>query len=67
MFTFFTEKNLISPNESGFRPGDSCVNPLLAITHEIYKSFDEVLEIRGVFLGISTAFDKYGMKVYFSN
>ena len=24
--TFFTENNLISPNQSGFRPGDSCVN-----------------------------------------
>ena len=58
MFTFFTEKNLISPNQSGFRPGDSCVNQLLAITHEIYKSFDEGLEVRGVFLDISKAFDK---------
>ena len=38
MFTFLTENNLISPNKSGFRPGDSCVNQLLAITHEIYKS-----------------------------
>ena len=58
MFTFFTENNLISPNQSGFRPGDSCVNQLLAITHEIYKSFDEGLEVRGVFLDISKAFDK---------
>ena len=54
MFTFFTKKNLISPNQSGFRPGDSCVNQLLAITHEIYKSF----EVRGVFFDISKAFDK---------
>ena len=44
MFTFFTE--------------DSCVNQLLAITHEIYKSFDEEFEVRGVFLDISKAFDK---------
>ena len=58
MFTFFTENNLISPNQSGFRPGDSCVNQLLAITYEIYKSFDEGFEIRGVFLDISKAFDK---------
>ena len=35
MFTFFTENNLISQNQSGFRPRDSCVNQLLAITHEI--------------------------------
>ena len=58
MFTFFTENNLISPNQSGFRPGDSCVNQLVAITHEIYKSFDEGFEVRGVFLHISKAFDK---------
>ena len=58
MFTFFTENNLISPNQSGFRPGDSCVNQLLAITHEIYKSFDERFEVRGVFLDISKALDK---------
>ena len=58
MFTFFTENNLISPNQSGFRPGDSCVNQLLAITHEIYKWFDEGFEVRGVFLDISKAFDK---------
>ena len=33
LFTFFTDNMLISPNQSGFRPGDSCVNQLLAITH----------------------------------
>ena len=64
MFTFFTENNLISPNQLGFRPGNSCVNQLLAITmlhaitHEIYRSFDERFEARGVFLDISKAFDK---------
>ena len=57
MFTFLTENNLISPNQSGFRPGDSCVNQLLAITNKIYKSFDEGCEVRGVFLDISKAFD----------
>ena len=58
IFTFFTENNLISPNQSRFRPGDSCVNQLLAITHGIYKPFDEGFEVRGVFLDISKAFDK---------
>ena len=58
MFTVFTENNLISLNQSGFMPGDSCVNQLLAITQEIYKSFDEGLEVRGVFLDIAKAFDK---------
>ena len=58
MFKFFIENELISPNQSGFKPGDSCINQLLAITHEIYKSFDDGFEVRGVFLDISKAFDK---------
>ena len=58
LFTFFTDNKLISPNQSRFRPRDSCVNQLLAITHEICKSFDDGLEMRGVFVDISKAFDK---------
>ena len=58
LFAFFTDNNLISPNKSGFGPGDSCVNQLIAITHEIYKSFDDGLEVREVFLDISKAFYK---------
>ena len=26
MFKFFTSNNLISPNQSGFKPADSCIN-----------------------------------------
>ena len=58
MFEFFTENNLISDNKSGLKPGDSYVNQLLSITHEIYQSFDDNLEVRAVFLDISKAFDK---------
>ena len=58
MFKFFIENELISPNQSGFKPGDSCINRLLAITHEIYDSFDDGFEVRGVFLDMSKAFDK---------
>ena len=58
MFKVFTENELISLNQSDFKPGDSCINQLLAITHEIYISFDEGFEVRGVFLDISKAFDK---------
>ena len=49
---------MISPDQSGFRPGDSCVNQLIAITHKIYKSLDDGLEVRGVLLVILKAFDK---------
>ena len=58
MFNFFIENKLISSNQSGFKPGDSCINQLLSITHEIYKSFDVGLEVRSVFLDISKAYDK---------
>ena len=58
MFIFFTENNLISPNQSGYRPGHSCVNQLLAITREIYKSLDDGFEFTGVFLDIFKAFGK---------
>ena len=58
MFEFFIANNLISKNQSGFRPGDSRINQLLSITHEIYLSFDDNLEVRDVFLDISKAFDK---------
>ena len=40
LFNFLLENNLILPNQSGFKPGDSCINQLLSITHEIYNSFD---------------------------
>ena len=49
---------MISPNQSRFRPGDSCVNQLLTITQEIYKSVHKGFEVRGVFWDISKAFDK---------
>ena len=58
MFNFFLANNLLTPNQSGFKPGDSCINQILSIAHEIYSSFDDVFEVRSVFLDISKAFDK---------
>ena len=34
MFSFFLVNNLLAPNQSGFKPGDSCINQLLSITRE---------------------------------
>ena len=48
MFGFFLDKGLISANQLGFKPGDSCINQLLLITHET----------RDAFLVISKSFDK---------
>ena len=47
MFDFFSENELILNNQPGFKPGDSCINQLLSINHNIYQSLD-----------ISRAFDK---------
>ena len=58
LFEFFIENELVFSNQSGFKPSDSYINQLLSITHEIYKSFDDAYEVKGVFLDISKAFDK---------
>ena len=58
MFEFFIENKLISTSQSGFTPEDSCINQLLYISHEMYSSFNEGLEVRSVFLDISKAFHK---------
>ena len=54
------KEELLNPIQSGFRLSDSCINQLLAITHEIFEAFDcnPPLEVRSVFLNISKAFDK---------
>ena len=44
MFTYFMGNNLISENQSGVTPCDSCVNQLLAINHEIFSYFDAKLQ-----------------------
>ena len=36
LFKYLDDNNLLNSNQSGFRPGDSCVHQLLSITHEIY-------------------------------
>ena len=58
LYEYFIEDKLISSGQSGFKPGDSCMNQLLSITRDIYQSFDNGFKVRGVFLDISKAFDK---------
>ena len=51
---------MIQNNLLNFGPNDSCINQLISITHNIYRAFDASLslEVRGVFLDLSKAFDK---------
>ena len=53
MFRFFNEKIWISPNQSGFTPGDSWVNQLLSVIQGINKSFHSTHKTRSDFLNIS--------------
>jgi hypothetical protein len=58
MYKFLLINNLLSSNQSGFRPGDSTINQLLAITSEIYNGFENRQETRAASLDISKAFNK---------
>ena len=51
---------LLNPDQSGFRPGDSTINQLISIVHSIFVAFDcnPPLDVRSVYLDISKAFDR---------
>ena len=48
IFEYLEKNSLLCPNQSGFRPFDSCENQLLSILHNIYGNFDQhpTLEVR---------------------
>ena len=60
IYDHLVKNNFLTPNQSGFRPGDSTINQLLSITYCIYTAFEKfpTRETRAVFLDISKAFDK---------
>ena len=60
IYKHLCDHSLITPNQSGFRPGDSTINQLLSITHTIHTAFEDVpsRETRAVFLDLSKAFDR---------
>ena len=60
IYDFIDKNNLFNNNQSGLRPSDSCTHQLTAITHNIFSAFDAnpSLEVRGVFLDLSKAFDR---------
>ena len=60
LYSYLQANNIITKNQSGFRPGDSTTNQLLYLVNEIHQAFEnpKSLEVRAVFLDISKAFDK---------
>ena len=41
VYPYLIDNILITSHQSGFKASHSCINQLLSITHEIYRSFDE--------------------------
>ena len=60
LYDYFISNNFLTPCQSGFIKGDSCVNQLVAIVHEIHKNLDVYpsIDTIGIFLDMSKAFDK---------
>lgn len=58
VYTYLTNNNILSPAQSGFRPGDSTVRQLTSICHKIYQTLDNGDEVLSVFLDFKKAFDK---------
>ena len=59
-FNHFPQSQLLTKCQSDFLPGDLCISQLLCIVHEINLSFDcdPTIDVSGIFLYISKAFDK---------
>ena len=49
VYSFLNINNLISKNQSGFRPGDSTIYQLTSITSDIYTAFENHDETRAIF------------------
>ena len=58
LYDYLIEIGFLYNFQSGFRPGDSTVNQLLYIVHQIYLAFEQGKEVRVVYLDISKAFDR---------
>ena len=54
LYKHLSDNQILTPNQSGFHPGDSTINQLLYITHRIYAALEEFpsRETRAVFLDI---------------
>ena len=60
LYSHLVSCDILNPNQSGFRPGDSAINRLISITHALFKAFDcnPPLDVRSVYLDISKAFER---------
>ena len=57
-YNYFIANNLITKNQSGFRPNDSVTNQFISLLESFHSAFDINHEVRSVHLDMSKAFDK---------
>ena len=64
LYSYLSSNGLITKNQSGFIPGDSCTNQLLFLINEIHEAFENPssLEVRAVFLIFLKLLIRCGMK-----
>ena len=58
MYSHFTENDLLTDKQSGYRRNHSTQHQLLYLTHNLYKSLDEGRDFTAIYLDISKYFDK---------
>ena len=58
IFEFMIENNLLSSTQPGCKPNNSCVNQLISIIHSVFTAFDANLQVYGISLDLSKAFDR---------
>ena len=48
LYAYLRTNNLITKNQSGFRPGDSTTNQLLYLVDETHQAFDSTKSLEGM-------------------
>ena len=58
LYNFLLTHKILSPHQSGFQPGDSTINQLSFLYHEIASALDNKKDVHIVFCDIKKAFDR---------
>ncbi len=57
IYEFLRKNKIISPNQSGFTPGDSALSQISHIIDRMTKAMDQGQEVTAIFLDLAKAFD----------
>ena len=65
VYNFLLDINFLNPLQSGFRPGDSTVNQLVYMVHNIYDAFDAAKRLEWFILILVKLSIECGIRVSF--